>query len=392
MAAMTTSPTDRSVPATEAGIPDIRIPPDLLPGDGRFGSGPSKVRSEAVDALAASNPRYLGTSHRKAPVRNMVGRIREGMGELFGLPDGYEVVLGNGGAALFWDVAVFSLIERRSQHLVFGAFSSSFAAAVRGAVHLENPVVVDAPFGSSPEPRPEPGIDTYALTHNETSTGVAMPVRRPAGADDDALVLVDATSAAGGMPVEPGEFDVYYFSPQKCFGSDGGLWIALCSPVALDRVERLAGADRYIPRSLNLGLALENARANQTWNTPGLATLFLLADQLDWLLGKGGLEWSSARCEESAAILYGWAEKADYATPFVSDPDRRSPVVGTVDLDPGIDATVVGAVLRANGVVDTDAYRSLGRNQIRVAMFPNVEPADVELLTRSVDHVVAELA
>ncbi len=389
---MTTSPTDHSVQATQAGTPDIRLPPDLLPDDGRFGSGPSKVRSEAVDALAASNPRYLGTSHRKAPVRNMVGRIREGMAELFRLPDDYEVVLGNGGAALFWDVALFSLIERRSQHLVFGAFSSSFASAVRGAAHLESPVVVDAPFGSAPEPRAEPGIDTYALTHNETSTGVAAPVRRPTGGDEHALVLVDATSAAGGMPVDPSEFDVYYFSPQKCFGSDGGLWIALCSPAAVDRVERIAGADRYIPRSLNLGLALENARANQTWNTPGLATLFLLADQLDWLLGKGGLEWSSARCEESSGILYRWAESTSYTAPFVSDPELRSPVVATVDLDPGIDATVVSAVLRKNGIVDIDAYRSLGRNQIRVATFPNVEPADVELLAKAVDHVVEALA
>ncbi len=389
---MTTSPTNRSVLATEAGMPDIHLPPDLLPGDGRFGSGPSKVRSEAVDALAASNPRYLGTSHRKAPVRNMVSGIREGMAELFRLPDGYEVVLGNGGAALFWDVAVFSLIERRSQHLVFGAFSSSFAAAVRDAAHLESPVVVDAPFGSAPEPRPERGIDAYALTHNETSTGVAAPVRRPAGGEDDALVLVDATSAAGGMPVDPAEFDVYYFSPQKCFGSDGGLWIALCSPAAIERVERIVGMDRYVPRSLSLALALENAKANQTWNTPGLATLFLLADQLDWLLGKGGLEWSAARCEESAAILYRWADTTSYTTPFVSDPALRSPVVGTVDLEPTIDATVVGAVLRKNGVVDIDAYRSLGRNQIRVAMFPNVEPADVEILTRAVDYVVAELS
>jgi phosphoserine aminotransferase len=378
-------------PAPTRTVPDIRLPAELLPSDGRFGSGPSKVRPAAVAALAAEATGFLGTSHRKPPVRSVVGRIRAGMAKLFGLPEGYEVVLGNGGAAVFWDLATFSLIERRSQHLVFGAFSSSFAAAVRAAPHLDDPDVVESPLGTHPRAEARPGVDVYALTHNETSTGVAMPVRRPAGADPDALVVVDATSAAGGMAVDPGELDVYYFSPQKCFGADGGLWIALCSPRAVARVERMAAAGRFAPRSLSLAVALTQARSDQTWNTPALATLFLLADQLDWLLASGGLEWSSSRCRASADILYGWAEKSPYATPFVADPAQRSPVVGTVDLDPAVDAAVVGAVLRANGIVDTDPYRSLGRNQLRVAMFPAVEPADVETLTLAVDHVVAAL-
>jgi len=372
-------------------IPDIRLPPDLLPTDGRFGSGPSKVRSGAVAALAHAAPTYLGTSHRQASVRQVVGRVRAGVAELFGLPDGYEIALGNGGAALFWDVAAFGLIERRSQHLVFGQFSSSFAGGVRAAPHLEEPEVIEAPAGSHPEPEPGPGVDMYALTHNETSTGVAMPVRRPAGCDPDALVVVDATSAAGGMPVDPDEFDVYYFSPQKCLGSDGGLWLAALSPRAIERVERVRAGGRWVPASLSLSAALTRSRADETWNTPGLATLFLLADQLDWLLGNGGLAWASGRSEASASVLYGWAESSSYATPFVSDPAKRSPVVGTVDLDDAIDAKAVCAVLRANGIVDTDPYRSLGRNQLRVAMYPNVEPDDVDTLTRAVDHVVTAL-
>ncbi|HEX2274893.1 MAG TPA: phosphoserine transaminase [Acidimicrobiales bacterium] len=370
---------------------DIRLPPELLPSDGRFGSGPSKVRPEAVAALADAGPAYLGTSHRQAPVRAVVGRVRAGLGELFGLPDGYEVALGNGGAALFWDVAVFSLIERRSQHLVFGQFSSSFAAEVRAASHLEEPDVIESPMGSHPWPRAVEGVDVYALTHNETSTGVAMPVQRPAGADPDALVVVDATSAAGGMRVDPAQFDVYYFAPQKCFGSDGGLWLALLSPAAVERTERVAASARWVPASLSLSTALTRARADETWNTPALATLYLLADQLDWLLGNGGLDWAAARSEASAAALYGWAESAPHATPFVAAPAMRSPVVGTVDLDASIDAKAVCRVLRANGIVDTEPYRSLGRNQLRVGMYPNVDPADVAILTRAIDHVVGAL-
>src|SRR5215216_508744 len=349
------------------------LPGDLRPGDGRFGSGPSKVRQEAVDALAAAAPTFLGTSHRQAPVRGLVGRIRAGLAELFDLPDGYEVALGNGGSTLFWDLATFSLIERRSQHLVFGEFSAKFAV----------------PFGSHPEPRPDPGVDLYALTHNETSTGVAMEVRRPAGADG--LVCVDATSGAGGLAVDPRQFDAYYFAPQKSFAADGGLWLACLSPAAIERVGRIAASGRSIPAMLDLGLALEQSRLDQTLNTPALATLFLLAEQLDWLNDQGGLAWATKRCDESAGIVYGWAEASAYATPFVTDPVMRSHTVATVDLDPAVDAGAVTRALRANGVVDTESYRKLGRNQLRIAMFPAIEPSDLETLTRAVDWLVKRL-
>jgi phosphoserine aminotransferase len=365
------------------------LPPELRPADGRFGSGPSKVRQEAVAALAAAAPTFLGTSHRQAPVRSVVGRIRAGLAELFELPAGYEVALGNGGSTLFWDLATFSLIERRSQHLVFGEFSAKFAAAVSAAPHLAEPQVIASPFGSHPAPRPDPAVDLYALTHNETSTGVAMPVRRPAGADG--LVCVDATSGAGGLPVDPRQFDVYYFAPQKSFAADGGLWLACLSPAAVERVERIAASGRPIPAMLSLGLALEQSRADQTLNTPALATLFLLAQQVDWLNEQGGLAWATKRCEESAGIVYGWAEASGYATPFVTDPVMRSATVATVDLDPSVDAGAVSRALRANGIVDTDSYRKLGRNQLRVAMFPAIEPADLELLTRAIDWLVGRL-
>jgi phosphoserine aminotransferase len=373
-------------------VPDIRLPPDLLPGDGRFGSGPSKVRQEAVDALAAGARTYLGTSHRATTVRSKVARVRAGLAELFALPDGYEVALGNGGAALFWDMATFGLIERRSQHLSFGQFSASFAATAKAAPHLEDPEVIESALGTHPELRPSADVDAYALTHNETSTGVAMPVRRPEGTSSaGALVLVDATSAAGGMRVDPAEFDVYYFAPQKCFASDGGLWLALLSPAAVERVARIDASGRWAPASLSLPMALENSRLEQTYNTPGLATLFLLAEQIEWMLEGGGLDWAAGRSEASSAVLYGWAEASSYATPFVVDPTQRSPVVGTIDLDPGVDAGVVSKVLRANGIVDTESYRRLGRNQLRIAMYPAVDAADVEILTRAVDHVVAAL-
>jgi phosphoserine aminotransferase len=313
------------------------------------------------------------------------------MAELFALPDGYEVVLGNGGAACFWDVASFSLIERRSQHLAFGNFSESFATMVAAAPHLDTPDVVESPAGTHPQPRPNPDVDVYALTHNETSTGVAMEVLRPVPAGEG-LVLVDATSAAGGMRVDPTQFDAYYFSPQKGFGADGGVWIALCSPDALERVGKVKATGRWIPESLSLGTAVDNSRLDQTYNTPGLATLFLMCDQLEWILGSGGLEWAASRCETSANILYGWAEKSQYATPFVPDTADRSPVVGTVDLDPSIDAKAVTRVLRANGIVDTEPYRRLGRNQLRIAMFPAVDPDDVATLTGAVDYVVSALS
>jgi phosphoserine aminotransferase len=363
------------------------LPERLRPRDGRFGSGPSKVRPEAVAALAAAARRYLGTSHRQAPVRSVVARIRAGLGELFDLPDGYEVALGNGGSTLFWDLTTFSLIERRSQHLVFGEFSSKFAAAAAAAPHLDQPQAIHSPPGSHPQARPDPAVDLYALTHNETSTGVAMPVRRPAGAAG--LVCVDATSGAGGLPVDPREFDVYYFAPQKAFGGDAGLWLALLSPAAIRRVEAIAASGRWMPATLSLAVALEYSRADQTLNTPALATLFLLADQLDWLLGQGGLAWATKRCEESAGIVYGWAEASGYATPFVADPAMRSHTVATVDLDPAVDAAAVARALRANGVVDLEPYRKLGRNQLRIGMFPAVDPADLETLTRAVDWLVA---
>ena len=365
------------------------LPDHLRPGDGRFGSGPSKVRQEAVAALAAAAPTFLGTSHRQAPVRAVVGRVRAGLAELFDLPDGYEVALGNGGSTLFWDLATFSLIERRSQHLVFGEFSGKFAAAATAAPHLDDPQVIASPFGSHPEPRPDPGVDLYALTHNETSTGVAMEVRRPAGADG--LVCVDATSGAGGLPVDPRQFDAYYFAPQKSFAADGGLWLALLSPAAIERVGRIAASGRPIPAMLDLGLALEQSRLDQTLNTPALATLFLLSEQVQWLNERGGLAWATKRCDESAGIVYGWAEASAYATPFVTDPAMRSHTVATIDLDPAVDAGAVTRALRANGIVDTEPYRKLGRNQLRVAMFPAIGPADLDTLTRAVDWLVDAL-
>jgi phosphoserine aminotransferase len=370
-------------------VPDIRLPPELHPSDGRFGSGPSKIRQDAVDALAATAPTYLGTSHRQAPVKSMVRRLRTGLAQLFALPEGYEVVLGNGGAAFFWDIASFWLIERRSQHLVFGQFSSTFAKVVAAAPHLEDPDVVESDFGTHPQPRPSDGIDLYALTQNETSTGVAMDVRRPEGADG--LVAVDATSAAGGLSVDPTQFDAYYFAPQKCFASDGGLWIALLSPAALDRVDRLQADGRWSPRALSLPVAIEQSRLDQTYNTPALATLFLFVDQLEWILGCGGLDWAAARCAAATGTVYRWAEASDYARPFVTDPAQRSNVVATVDIDDRVDAKAITRALRANGIVDIDSYRGLKRNQLRIACYPAVDPDDVATLTQAVDYVVAQL-
>ena len=369
--------------------PDIRIPTDLLPTDGRFGSGPSKVRQEAVDALASAAPSYLGTSHRQQGVKSVVGRVRAGLRDLFSLPNGYEVALGNGGTTAFWDVATFGLIERRSQHLSFGEFSSKFAAAAKAAPHLDDPDVIESAPGSHPDPVARDDVDTYALTHNETSTGVAMEIRRPSGADG--LVIVDATSAAGGMRVDPTQFDAYYFAPQKCFASEGGLWLALLSPAARQRIEAIAASGRWCPASLDLTIALDNSTKDQTYNTPALATLFLLAEQVEWMLQGGGLDWSASRCDRSAEILYGWAESSSYATPFVAKPDDRSHVVGTIDLDDSVDAITVSSVLRANGIVDTESYRKLGRNQLRIALFPAIDPDDVAALTRCIDHVVGQL-
>jgi phosphoserine aminotransferase len=377
---------------TTASPTDIRIPESLLPADGRFGSGPSKVRPEALQGLAATGTRYMGTSHRQPPVKSVVARLRSGLAELFQLPDGYEVVLGNGGTTAFWDIATLCLIERRSQHLSFGEFSARFAAAAKAAPHLEDPDIIESPPGTHPQAVGRPGIDVYALTHNETSTGVKMEIRRPAeGADAGALVLVDATSAAGGLRVDALDFDAYYFAPQKCFAAEGGLWAALLSPAAVEGVARWRENGRWAPASLDLGVALDNSRQNQTYNTPALATLWLFADQLSWMLEKGGLEWCASRCDRSAGVLYGWAESSSYSRPFVAKPDERSSVVGTIDLDDTVTAATVSEVLRANGIVDTESYRKLGRNQLRIGMFPAVDPDDVEALTHCVDYVVEQL-
>ena len=372
------------------GTPSITIPADLLPADGRFGSGPSKVRPEAVAALAAEEG-YLGTSHRQAPVKFMVSRLRNAVAELFALPDGYEVILGNGGTTVFWDAATFGLVERKSQHLSFGEFSSKFAECTARAPFLDDPTIIKTDPGTAPTAVGEAGIDLYALTHNETSTGVAIPIVRPEGADHGALVAVDATSAAGGLRFDAAQTDVYYFAPQKCLGSDGGLWIAAVSPAAMERIERLATGDRWIPASIDLKIAMDNSLKDQTYNTPALATIFLAVHQMEWINQNGGLGFSSGRCARSAEVIYSWAERSDYATPYVTDPALRSNVVATIDIDDAVDATVISAVLRANGIVDTDSYRKLGRNQLRVALFPAIDAQDVNQLTRSIDHVVAEL-
>jgi len=367
----------------------IIIPSELKPADGRFGSGPTKVRPEQAAALASAPE--LGTSHRAQPVRAVVRRVRVGLAELFGLPNGHVVALGNGGTNAFWDIAAFGLVRERSQHVSFGEFSARFAGITARAPWLKEPSVIASPPGTHPLPRAEAGVDAYALTHNETSTGVSMPVRRPAGADDGSLVLVDATSGAGALPVDPAEFDAYYFGPQKVFGADGGLWLALLSPAALERVGEIAASGRYIPDFLSLRIAVENSGKDQTYNTPSVATLLLLAAQIDWLLERGGLAWAQSRTGRSAKILYDWAEAASYATPFVTDPAMRSPVTGTIDFSDEVSADTVAAVLRENGIVDTESYRKLGRNQLRIGMFPAVDPGDVAALTACIDYVVERL-
>jgi phosphoserine aminotransferase len=370
----------------------IQIPAELKPSDGRFGAGPSKVRTESVAKLAATGGSYLGTSHRRPGVRAVVGQIRAGLAQLFDAPDGYEVVLGNGGATAFWDIATFGLITQCSQHLSFGEFSSKFAQAAKAAPFLQDPTVITSDPGTHPLPQAEQGIDTYALTHNETSTGVMMPIKRVEGADADALVLVDATSGAGGLPIDITQSDVYYFSPQKCFASDGGLWVGIFSPKAIERVAELKTSGRWVPASYDLTIAIDNSRLNQTYNTPALVTLWLLADQLEWMNSNGGLKFTTSRTADSAQRLYTWAEKTDYTSPYVNDPDMRSNVIGTIDFDDAVDAELVAKTLRANGILDTEPYRKLGRNQLRIAMFPAIEPSDVEALTGCIDYVVAKLS
>jgi phosphoserine aminotransferase len=369
---------------------DLKLPADLLPSDGRFGSGPSKVRDESVTALAGIAHGYLGTSHRREGVKRIVRSAREGLSELFSLPDGYEVLLGLGGSTLFWDAASFGLIEERATHLVLGEFSSKFAAVTKAAPHLGDPVVIQTAPGDTPLLAERVDGDVYAYPHNETSTGVVVPVHRPAG--NDALVVVDATSAAGGMRVDPATFDVYYFAPQKCFASDGGLWFAACSPAAIERIERIGGTNRWTPAALDLGLAVENSRLDQTYNTIALATIFMIDQQVQWMLGNGGLEFAAGRCDTSAATIYDWADGHQYASPFVKDPAARSSVTATIDFDERVDATQLASALRANGVVDTEPYRKLGRNQLRIALFPAIEPADVATLTRAIDWLVERMA
>ncbi len=371
---------------------DLQIPAELKPADGRFGCGPSKVRPEQLAALAGAGAALMGTSHRQKPVKSLVGRVRTGLAELFALPAGYQVVLGNGGTTAFWDAAAFSLVRDRALHLTYGEFSAKFAETTRGAPFLADPVVVSAEPGSAPPPQADPSCDVLAWAHNETSTGVSVPVERPATATAGQLVLIDATSGAGGLALDPRQADVYYFAPQKGFASDGGLWLALMSPAALERVAELAVGDRWIPPFLSLATAVDNSLKEQTYNTPSVATLFLMAEQIDWMLGLGGLDACVARTAESSALLYGWAERSAFATPFVTDPAHRSQVVGTIDLVDEVDAAAVAAILRANGIVDTEPYRKLGRNQLRIGMFPAVDPADVQALTACVDWVVERLA
>jgi len=379
-------------PATITAVttPDITIPADLLPADGRFGSGPTKVRPAAVEALLARATDYLGTSHRRSTVRSVVGELRSQMAELLQAPDGYEIVLGNGGATGFWDCAVFSIIERRSHHLSFGEFSSKFAKAVALAPHLDEPSIAESQAGTHPPLEIAGDADVCCFPHNETSTGVMLDPARVGGDGD--LMLVDATSAAGGIVFDPAATDVYYFAPQKAFASDGGLWVAMMSPAALERIGRVTGSGRYVPPTLDLRLAVDNSRKDQTYNTPALATIFLTLETVNWFNGNGGLSWSAGRSRANAEILYGWAESVDFAEPFVQVEAQRSLVVATLDFDEAVDADAIADVLAANGIVDTYGYRKLGRNQLRIGMFPAIDPADTEALTRCLDYVVAALS
>ena len=371
--------------------PEIAIPAELLPVDGRFGAGPSKVRPEQVNALAEVAGSFLGTSHRQKTVKSQVGRVRAGLRDMFSLPDDYEVVLSNGGSTAFWDVATYGLIRDRAQFLTFGEFGSKFAKATKDAPWLGEPTVINSDPGSAPSFQAEAGVDFYGTPHNETSTGVAIKPTRVAGADADALMAFDATSGAGGLLVDPAEFDVYYFAPQKCFGSDGGVWFALMSPKAIARAAEISATGRHIPAFLDLSTAIENSRADQTYNTPALATIFMMAEQVDWFNANGGLSWCNKRTTESSAHLYSWAEANPLTSPYVTDPSLRSQVIGTIDFDDSVDAAEIAKILRANGVVDTEPYRKLGRNQLRVAMFPSIEPADVRALTGCIDYILTKL-
>ncbi|MDH3009341.1 phosphoserine transaminase [Gordonia alkanivorans] len=373
----------------------ITLPADLLPSDGRFGCGPSKVRPEQLQSLVDTGASVFGTSHRQAPVKNVVGSIREGLANLFSLPEGYEVVLSNGGTTAFWDAAAFGLIKQRSLHLTYGEFSSKFATVAKKAPFLDSPAVISTDPSTAPDPAALTaddfgGVDLIGWAHNETSTGVSVPVVRPAGSDD-ALIAIDATSGAGGLPVNVADADVYYFAPQKCFASDGGLWVALMSPRALARVAEIAETDRWCPEFLSLPTAVDNSSKNQTYNTPAVGSLLLFANQIEWMNNNGGLDWCVSRTADSSSRLYQWAEASEYATPFVAEPANRSQVVGTIDFNDDVDAAAVAKTLRANGVVDTEPYRKLGRNQLRIGMFPAIDPEDVTRLTNCIDYIVERL-
>jgi phosphoserine aminotransferase len=374
-----------------ANFPEIVIPADLLPVDGRFGAGPSKVRPEQIQALVEKSVSVMGTSHRQKPVKNEVAALRAGLAEMFSLPAGYEVVIGNGGTTAFWEIATFGLLRDRAQFLTFGEFGSKFASSAKAAPFLGEQSVIKSEPGDAPEFAAAAGLDAYCSPHNETSTGVAIPPVRPAGADKDALVLIDATSGAGGLPVDLSQVDVYYFSPQKCFASDGGLFVAIMSPAAIARAEEIKASGRYIPAFLDLMTAIENSRLDQTYNTPAVATILMMNEQIKWFNANGGLDWCVSRTKESSDAIYEWATASTYATPFVADPAKRSQVVATVDFDESIDAEVVAKVLRANGVVDTEPYRKLGRNQLRISVFPAVEPSDIRQLLKCIDFVIAKL-
>jgi phosphoserine aminotransferase len=379
---------------TQANITDpttLELPSELKPSDGRFGCGPSKVRTDQLAHLAETGTALMGTSHRQKPVKSLVGRVREGIRELFSLPEGYEVVLGVGGSTAFWDAASFGLVRERALHLTYGEFSSKFAQATQGAPFLSDSVIVSAEPGDVPQPVADPSADLIAWAHNETSTGAMLEPTRPAGSENS-LITVDATSGAGGLPFDPANVDVYYFAPQKSFASDGGLWIAAMSPAALERVAEIGASERWVPEFLSLTTAVDNSRKDQTYNTPAVATLYLLADQIDWMNGNGGLDWCVQRTGENSRRLYSWAEASDYATPFVTESAKRSQVVGTIDFADSVDASAIAKALRANGIVDTEPYRKLGRNQLRVGMFPAIEPDDITKLTQSIDWVASKLS
>ena len=363
------------------------LPADLIPADGRFGCGPSKVRPEQLQAIVDGGRDIIGTSHRQPAVKNLVGSVREGLADLFSLPEGYEIILSLGGATAFWDAATFGLIEKKSGHLSYGEFSSKFAKASKQAPWLDEPTIVEAPAGDAPEPQAMEGCDVIGWAHNETSTGAMVPIVRPEGSDGS-LIVIDATSGAGGLPVDIADTDGFYFSPQKCFDSDGGLWFAAMSPAAMERIAKIKNSGRFIPAFLDLQTAVENSLKNQTYNTPAVGTMLMLDNQVKWMNDNGGLDGMVKRTTASSDALYSWAQNRAETTPYVTDEAKRSLVVGTIDFDDSVDAAVLAKVLRANGILDVEPYRKLGRNQLRIGMFPAIDSQDIVTLTKAIDHVL----